>query len=132
MGKTDAVRHIPDGDVARFSDYDHTCMRLLFAMLVLLLPLGAARAQTVRGAGARPCADWTQARRGGGRDFEAEQWTLGYLSGLNAGARARQTSLFRVLDENGAFAAIDSYCAVHPTDMLWTAVKSALTAAHGA
>ena len=107
-------------------------MRRFLAILLLALTLGVTQAQTMRGVGARPCADWTQARRGGGRDYEAEQWVLGYMSGLNVASGARQGSVFRVLDEKGAFAAIDSYCAGHPADMLWNAVKSAMTAAHGA
>ena len=132
MSKTDAVRHILTGDADRFCGYDRICMRFLLATLILILPLGAPRAQTVRGAGARPCAEWTQARRGGGRDFEAEQWALGYLSGVNAGASARQASLFRMFDEKSVFATIDGYCTAHPADMLWIAVRSMMQAAHGA
>ena len=107
-------------------------MRTSLAILILALSLGPVRAQTIRGVGARPCTDWLQARRGGGHDYEAEQWVLGYMSGLNVAAGPRQASVFRVLDEKGAFAAIDSYCAGHPTEMIWNAVRSAMTAAHGA
>ena len=105
-------------------------MRIFLPALFLVLSCAAAQAQTVRGAGARPCAEWNQARVGGGRAFEAEQWALGYLSGLNAGGAGKPSSVFRVLDERGAFAGIDAYCTRHPTEMLWNAVRS-VTAAHG-
>ena len=105
-------------------------MRSFLAALMLVLPLVAARAQTVRGAGARPCTDWSQARGSGGRAFEAEQWMLGYMSGVNFAAGPRQGNVFRILDEKGAFAAVDAYCSQHPSEMLWNALKSAM-AGHG-
>ena len=105
-------------------------MRYPLASLILLLPIATAQGQTVRGAGARPCAEWSQARRGGGRAFEAEQWTLGYMSALNVAVAGHQGGMFRLLDEKSTFSAVDLYCAQHPTDMVWSAVKSAV-AGHG-
>ncbi len=107
-------------------------MRTLLLTLLLTLPALPAQAQTIRGAGARPCAEWNQARRGGGRDFEAQQWTLGYISAVTVTNAAATRGLLRATDEKGTFAAIDGYCATHPNDMLWSAVKSALAASHGA
>jgi hypothetical protein len=92
-------------------------LRLGLALLIAL-PFGAVRAQTVRGAGARPCADWVQARRGGGRDFEAEQWALGYLSGAAVATGAS------VPDEKTVFTSIDGYCGAHEGDPLWLAVRA--------
>jgi hypothetical protein len=107
-------------------------MRALLLTLILLLPALPGHAQTIRGAGARPCAEWSQARRGGGRDFDAEQWTLGYISAITATNAPGARSLLHTTDEKGIFAAIGGYCAMHPDDMLWHAVKSALAAANGA
>ena len=105
-------------------------MRSLCLAAALLLPVLPAAAQTIRGVGARPCADWLQARKGGGRDFEAEQWALGYLSAVNVAQRG--SGLFHGLDAGGIFAGIDSYCGGHPGDMLWNAVKAVTPASRGA
>ena len=104
-------------------------MHRLVLALILLAPALPCGAQTIRGVGARPCAEWLQARGDNGRDFEAEQWTLGYLSGANA---AREGALFRATDEKAIFASVDAYCGAHPQDMLWNAVKSVLATPHGA
>ena len=104
-------------------------MTRLLLIAVLLLPEGGAFAQSIRGAGARPCADWVQARRGGGRDFEAEQWVLGYMSGVNAD---RGGSVFRTVDERTIMAGVDAYCDGHAGDMLWNAVKAVLGTNRGA
>ncbi len=106
-------------------------MRLLLAVLMLTLA-AQGQAQTVRGAGARPCAEWSQARRGGGRAYEAEQWTLGYISAVNAGIGGRSGSLLSAGAEKATFAAIDAFCVSHPDEMLWNAIKSALSTSHGA
>ncbi len=103
----------------------------LLAALMLSLP-SVSYAQTIRGAGARPCQDWSLARRSGGRAFEAEQWTLGYMSAINAAGRGGPGGLFGGGAEKAAFAAIDTYCTSHPDDMLWNAVKAALSTSHGA
>jgi hypothetical protein len=105
---------------------------------LVLIPLAAAlaasslqaAAQTIRGAGARPCSDWVQARTGNGHDYEAEQWALGYLSGVNASTRSQPA--FRNTDEKTIFTGLDGYCGVHRQDMLWDAVKSVLATPHGA
>ncbi len=93
--------------------------RLVLALLVCL-PAVTALAQTIRGAGGRPCTDWVQARRGGGRDFAAEQWALGYLSGqaVQAGGAAS------VPDEKTLFVSIDGYCGGHRGDAVWLAVRA--------
>ncbi len=100
-----------------------------------MLPLAAslatpAAAQTIRGVGGRPCADWVQARAGNGHDYEAEQWALGYISGVNASTRGQ--GAFRNMDEKTIFTGLDSYCAAHQRDMLWNAVRSVLATPHGA
>ena len=105
-------------------------MRRLTFALILMLPSLPCLAQTVRGLGARPCGDWTQARQSGGRDFEAEQWALGYISAVSAG-RADNAGAFRNPDERTVFSGIDSFCSAHPGDMLWNAVKSVLTMSNG-
>ncbi len=88
--------------------------------LLLSVPPGVALAQTIRGVGARPCAEWVQARHGGGRDFEAEQWALGYLSGVATAAGGGAS----VPDEKPVFISIDSYCSAHAGDKLWLAVRA--------
>lgn len=80
----------------------------------------------MRGIGARPCAEWVQARRDGGRDFWAEQWVLGYLSGVNA-ASPRDTNLFAGGDDRSVFAVLDIYCRAHAQDTLWAAVKAVIS-----
>jgi hypothetical protein len=100
-------------------------MRRPFLLAALLLPHAAASAQTIRGVGARPCAEWSQARHGGGRDYEAEQWVLGYLSGVNAGATAHGGALLTG-NEGTIFAEVDNYCGSHQADMIWAAVKAYL------
>jgi len=92
----------------------------LTLVLLLCLPAGIARAQMIRGAGGRPCADWVQARRGGGRDFEAEQWALGYLSGAAVAAGSHAS----VPEEKTIYASIDGYCGAHEADPLWLAVRA--------
>ena len=91
---------------------------------------GSAGAQTIRGAGARPCADWVQARTGNGHDYEAEQWALGYMSGVNASLRGQ--GAIRSADEKAIFTGLDGYCAAHRQDMLWDAVKAVLATPRGA
>jgi hypothetical protein len=103
--------------------------------LLALLPLAAtlatqAAGQTIRGAGARPCADWVQARAGNGHDYEAEQWALGYMSGVNAVTKGQ--GIFRNTDGRTIFAGLDSYCGAHRQDMFWNAVKSVIATPHGA
>jgi hypothetical protein len=95
-------------------------------MLAALMLIGAAspHAQTIRGIGARPCSEWVQARAGGGRDFWAEQWVLGYLSGMNAAATDRAPSLFANAGDKAVFGAIDAYCRAHGQEVLWNAVKA--------
>jgi hypothetical protein len=106
-----------------------------YPILVVLLACAAvalprsSHGQTIRGIGARPCSEWVQARSGGGRDFWAEQWVLGYLSGVNAtydakAGGATHISLFASGDDKQVFATIDSYCRSHAQDMLWSAVKA--------
>ncbi len=105
-------------------------MRRFVLALILLAAASPCGAQTIRGVGARPCAEWVQARGDNGRDFEAEQWALGYLSGANAATKTG--ALFRATDEKAIFTTIDAYCGAHPQDMLWNAVKSVLVMPHGA
>jgi hypothetical protein len=93
--------------------------RFILALLVSL-PASPTLAQTIRGVGARPCTDWVQARRGGGRDFEAEQWALGYLSGATVATGGRTG----VADEKTIFTSIDGYCGAHTGDALWLAVRA--------
>ena len=83
-----------------------------------------AHGQTIRGIGARPCSEWTQARSGGGRDFWAEHWVLGYLSGVNAAAPDHPVSLFANGDDKTVFGDIDTYCRAHASDKVWDAVKA--------
>jgi hypothetical protein len=100
-------------------------MNILLALL-LTLPIAGLRAQSIHGAGARPCGDWTQARTDGGRDFEGEQWALGYVSAVTlAGGTGRG------LDQAALFSGVDAYCAAHPDEMLWSAVKAVLGSTHG-
>jgi hypothetical protein len=106
-------------------------MRRLILAVLLMLPSVASMSQTVRGAGARPCADWVQARQGGGRDFEGEQWALGYFSAVSAD-RPDKSTLFRNADERSIFAGIDTYCGAHAGDMLWDAVRAVLATTNGA
>jgi hypothetical protein len=98
--------------------------------LALTGAAGASHAQTIRGAGARPCGEWQRARAGGGRAFEAEQWALGYLSATNAGLRVGAN--IRILDETAIFAGIDQYCGGHPKEMLWNAVRVLAASPHSA
>jgi hypothetical protein len=102
-------------------------MRFLTAFAVAFLLAGQASAQTIRGIGARPCAEWVQARRDGGRDFWAEQWVLGYLSGVNASDPSRQARLFANGDDKSVFAIVDGYCQAHAQDTLWSAVKAVIS-----
>ena len=102
----------------------------LAPVLALTLPSAPAHAQTIRGAGARPCTEWLQARTGNGRDFEAEQWALGYLSAVSAATPER--GVLRAADQKTIFAGMDTYCGAHRQDMLWNAVKSVLAVQHGA
>ena len=99
-------------------------MRFFLTLATACSLAGHAHAETIRGMGARPCAEWVQARRDGGRDFWAEQWVLGYLSGVNATAPPHQASLFVAGDDKPVFAAVDGYCQTHTQDMLWSAVKA--------
>jgi hypothetical protein len=100
-------------------------MRFLVTLALLPPLLAPAQAQTIRGIGARPCAEWVQARRDGGRDFWAEQWILGYLSGVNASAPTH--GLFTGGDDKSVFAIVDSYCQAHAKDILWSAVKALIS-----
>jgi hypothetical protein len=115
----DTIRPATDRPASR-----SVCMmiRLTLALLVCL-PAGTAGAQTIRGAGGRPCTDWVQARRGGGRDFEAEQWALGYLSGVAVTAGSRAS----VPEEKAVFTSIDRYCTAHEGESLWLAVRALAT-----
>jgi hypothetical protein len=104
---------------------------LLSGSLLLFGALDHAHAQTIRGAGARPCAEWSRARTGGGRDYEGEQWTLGYVSAVTVDAQ-RPRGQNGATDPRTVFAGIDVYCAAHPDDMLWDALKAILATQHGA
>ncbi len=99
-------------------------------LLSFMLGAGPAAGETIHGIGARPCVEWVQARRDGGRDFWAEQWVLGYLSGVNASASTRQANLFAGTDDKAVFLAVDSYCQGHTQDMLWTAVRAVISQRH--
>jgi hypothetical protein len=99
---------------------------MMIVAVILSIP-SLAGAQTIRGAGARPCGEWSQARNGGGRDFEGEQWALGYVSAVTALGGAG-----RSVDEPALFAALDGYCGAHADEMLWVAVKAVLGASRGA
>ena len=107
-------------------------MRLVLAILALTLPAFAASSQTIRGAGARPCSDWNLARRDGGRDFEAEQWALGYVSGVTASLATKNVRQASVPDEKTLFADLDTACKAHADIMLWNALVTVIAAAHGA
>jgi hypothetical protein len=100
-------------------------MRFPWALAFTFILLGSAHAQTIRGIGARPCAEWVQARRDGGRDFWAEQWVLGYLSGVNASTPTH--GIFASGDDQSVFAVVDIYCQSHTQDMLWSAVKAVIS-----
>ena len=103
-------------------------LTVLPALAIHPLPAGA---QTIRGAGARLCAEWNQARQGGGRAFEAEQWALGYLSAVNAASAGKAQPLSRDA-EQAAFASMDGFCRAHPDALIWAALKTAALPAHGA
>jgi hypothetical protein len=112
-------------------------MRLLPATVALILSAclalpGTASSQTIRGAGARPCTEWSLARRDGGRDYEAEQWALGYVSGAAASQSIKGGRQLQAPAESALFADLDTYCAAHPAVMLWTALVAVAATPHGA
>jgi hypothetical protein len=90
----------------------------------------ALSAQTMRGPGARPCSEWSLARRDGGHAYEAEAWVLGYISGSNAAAGRGAVNIFSKADNPTIFGELDAYCRDHPANSIWEAVKQLVPARH--
>jgi hypothetical protein len=107
-------------------------MKRLAAVLGLALAIcqcANLSAQTIRGAGARPCNDWSRSRVGGGHFFDAEEWVLGYLTGNRVSQHVAPG--IEEADQKGVFQSIDAFCTAHPTAMIWQAIKDSALLSHG-
>ena len=96
---------------------------LLAAMLLLLAPAGAQSGSfQPMGASGISCGTWIAARRDGkALTWTAEQWVLGFLSGIGF-VGLNGADPLQGMDSEGVWAWIDNYCRAHPIDeVLWAA-----------
>jgi hypothetical protein len=69
--------------------------------------------------GYRSCGRWTDDRRQGALDMDADEfWVSGFLSGVNfsRATDGKSGSLGSGTDQPGLYAWIDNYCQQHPLD----------------
>ena len=107
---------------------------LLPAALAVAMITGAAEAQPGSfhplGAASMSCGDWTAARRENKpRSWAAEQWVLGFLSGVGYAGNQYGLDPLTGVDDQGVWAWVDNYCRDHPLDLLVIAAE-ALRVAH--
>jgi hypothetical protein len=100
--------------------YDPRIGNAALATLLLCSPLEEAKAYRIAGIGLRSCGSWTATRGQGAAAIGAEQWVLGFLSGVAFCAESEGSSVDPLdgTDANGVWAWIDNYCRKNPLDQL--------------
>ena len=128
--------HVPIAKAGAFPDSvwrlvdqkgkDARGMRITAACLMaLLITTGVARAQMAAIAGVGvgiSCGDWITERHKAGwhsswSTLEAQQWILGFLSGVGWANTPNENPLERT-DAKGVWAWVDNYCQAHPLNHL--------------
>lgn len=98
-----------------------TLCLVLLAVLSLLSDAVAQKPVNIAGLGMGSCGTWTEARRLN-KSEGFEQWTLGFLTGVAAGAGGKFNPL-NGIDAHGAIAWIDNYCSSHPLEPISDAAQ---------
>ena len=90
----------------------------LVVTLTIVLLTGSAQAQThaTSGQGTAACGFWTASRHDGVAS-NAEQWILGFLSGIAYATRGKVNPLHK-MDDQAVWDWIDNYCKAHPLDLI--------------
>src|SRR5690349_9318000 len=88
---------------------------LWFATL-LLLSVGGADAQMMRGAGAESCGQWMSYMFGVERQVEVN-WVLGFLSAANI-LGSEGHDFLKGTDDGAVSVWMDNYCRQHPLDQI--------------
>lgn len=103
---------------------------LVWAALVLAQAAIAQVPKRVIGAGLDSCEAWTAARQADGVAARAaEQWVVGYLSGI--GQWGKDVDPLHGLDAERVWAAIDTYCRLKPRDPIGEAATQLVFARGG-
>lgn len=100
---------------------------LLIVTITLMAVSASAEAYMSGGWGASSCGAWTEARRTG-RGIDAEQWILGFLSGIGWLGGSRGYDPLNGTDAQGIWAWMDAYCHARPLDTVETAGGAFATA----
>jgi hypothetical protein len=75
------------------------------------------------GVGTNSCGAWTSARAGSNPYLKlaAEQWVVGYLSGVGFAGAPEGDNPLNEVDADGVWAWMDNYCRAKPLDSIATA-----------
>jgi hypothetical protein len=97
-------------------------MRLFlpFAVFTVSLMTGQmeANAYSANGSGTLSCGSWTANRRAGADSaLQAEQWVLGFLSGIGFVSQNGDDPL-KHTDPDGVWGWMDNYCGDHPIRLM--------------
>jgi hypothetical protein len=92
-------------------------MKVIALLAVLLFcPLARAADGVVwtDGFGNSSCGKWLAAKNDSAARYGAEQWLLGFVSGMNWAVAVGKRPQARLVDNDAAMAFVDHYCAANP------------------
>jgi hypothetical protein len=91
-----------------------------YGALLLAIYATSANAFTVAGFGGQTCGKWVEDRASLGAMAELDEaWVLGFVSASNKPFLVgTNVDILKGVDNAGAFAWLDGYCAKHPLDLI--------------
>jgi hypothetical protein len=95
----------------------------VLTLLIISFPMPAQSNPTVGGVGLMSCGSWTAHR-----SLNAQQWVLGFLSGVGLAGQADAIDPLSGTDAEAVWAWIDNYCRSNPLKQIADAAVAFIVA----